>query len=391
MSAVLGTLRSIRPRRRATPTGGVRRAAALFLVEAPASRLVRRVGPTGRPTERVRVVLLSNPIAGRGRASAAVRSLRPLLEREGCRVVECEATAGGPSGLREALEGRRAGDRAGLLVVVGGDGTVQAAAGPAADLCVPLFHYPFGTENLFAREFGMRAEPASLLGAVRGGRVLRVDVARCNGRRFLLMCSVGLDANVVNRLARNRSGSISHLSYAEHIARELVFPSFGELTIEADGEAVVSGRPGMAVIANSRQYALRIDPARGASMTDGLLDVVYFPVSRRVGFLKWMALARLDLQRRAPGVVSVRARSVRVRAARPAAGRPFDGVFQMDGEAEPRSGRGSEPGPDAVLEFGVEPRALPVLLPAGVSLAETGRSDRAPDEPRTSRVDQVDV
>src|SRR5678815_1398252 len=93
---------------------------------------------------------------------------------------------------------------------------------------------------------------------------------------FVLMCSLGPDASVMRRLDEARRGPISHLSYIRPILAELRDPCLPRVTIEVDGKRVVDGQTGMVVIANSRQYAIRIDPAYKASMTDGLLDMVFF-------------------------------------------------------------------------------------------------------------------
>jgi len=58
------------------------------------------------------------------------------------------------------------------------------------------------------------------------------------------------------------------------------------LSIRADGRVLVAERAGMVVIANSRQYAGRLNPARGASMTDGVLDVLFLPIDSRVGLVR---------------------------------------------------------------------------------------------------------
>ena len=44
------------------------------------------------------------------------------------------------------------------VVVVGGDGTLQSMTSAARRAGTPLYHAPFGTENLFARELGMVGE-----------------------------------------------------------------------------------------------------------------------------------------------------------------------------------------------------------------------------------------
>jgi diacylglycerol kinase family enzyme len=291
------------------------------------------------------VVVVSNPIAGRGAAGRVAAEACAALERAGMAAVRVESGLGGRAAMENAI---RAVPGARAIVVCGGDGTVQAVAGVAHETGVPVYQVPMGTENLFAREFGMTRRLDRMVEAVRELRVVRVDLARCNGAWFLLMCSVGPDAAVVRRLAKARRGAITHWSYARHVAAEIVRPTVQRITVRVDGREVVGGRAGMAVVANSRQYALRLDPAYRASMRDGELDVVFLPARGRVGLVKWLMLSRMRAQSwGGRGLVRERGRCVEIENCGGGL------AFQMDGEA----GREAE----AVLRIEVVPGALGVV------------------------------
>ncbi|XHC26255.1 MAG: diacylglycerol/lipid kinase family protein [Phycisphaerales bacterium] len=228
----------------------------------------------------MKLVIVFNPISGRGEGPRLAQVLQRELgtRGDGHEVVLFEV---GPAAVRRdlvpVLEGQpepgansKRTHPADGLIVIGGDGTVHSCAKPAAVTSTPLYHFPTGTENLFAREFGMdrdlrtvRAAIDNLMQHELAGRPMpRIDLAECNGRSFLLMASVGVDANIVNRLCRKRTGRISHFSYAPHILAELIRPWSRPMTITVDGQTVVERRKGMAVVANSRQYAMRVDPAQ---------------------------------------------------------------------------------------------------------------------------------
>ncbi|WP_392508955.1 diacylglycerol/lipid kinase family protein [Naumannella halotolerans] len=67
-----------------------------------------------------------------------------------------------------------------VLVVAGGDGTVQLAAAAAMRADVPLAVLPAGTFNHFARDLGMF--PLSrAIAAIRAGALARVDLGEVNG------------------------------------------------------------------------------------------------------------------------------------------------------------------------------------------------------------------
>jgi diacylglycerol kinase family enzyme len=148
------------------------------------------------------------------------------------------------------------------------------------------------------------------------------------GRRdefpFLLMCGVGPDAGVIERLTALRKKAIGHMAYVEPVAREILSPRLPRLTVEVDGARVVDGRHGMLIVANCRQYGARLDPAERASMTDGKLDVVFMPCRTSLGAVWWCV--RLKMGLRGSGRGYWQGREVVVKAIGAA-------VYQLDGDA----------------------------------------------------------
>lgn len=297
----------------------------------------------------MRVVAIVNSRAGRGGALALAERLVRSLRGAGHEPLVLQAGAETDAVLAERLRG------AGALVVAGGDGTLHHAAEHAAACDVPVYHLPLGTENLFARQFGMDLDLERLTRALAQGRTTSIDLGRCNGRLFVLMCSVGPDASVVHRVARNRRKAIGHLAYVVPSLMEFAWPRLAPLTIRADGEEVVRARPGLAVIANSRQYALRLDPAPSASMTDGRLDLAFFPCDFSVQVLAWGLATRLRRQGSLRAFVARRAASFEIETAGPPA------PYQVDGESPESVGAAWATTPLCVR---VEPARLRVLLPA---------------------------
>lgn len=297
----------------------------------------------------MQVGVIYNPRAGRGRGESAALEVQQALLSAG-HTVHLERAGPAPDGQPRPP----APARPDLVVIVGGDGTLHYAIDGLVPRRAAIYHVPLGTENLFAREFGMQGEPARLLRAVSRWRLKDVDIGTCNGRRFALMASVGADAGVIRRLTAGRTGAIRHRHYLKPVLAELLSPTLPRLTIDVDGKSLVVGRLGLVVVANSRQYALRIDPARHADMADGLLEVVFLPASSSLGLLARLVGSRLGWA--GPGVVRVKGQKVRIRA---------EGLglcAQIDGEAGPASAAG---GLD--LEFGIEPLALRVLLDGDVN------------------------
>ena len=163
------------------------------------------------------VAILFNPISGAGRAQIVAQTIAHGLSRLGF-VTTLMPTQRGPSAqwLRPQLIMVGA-DAIDVLIVVGGDGAVRQAAFEAAHAKIPLWHAPGGTENLFAQSFGMTCDVDAIAHAMREQHTTTIDLASANDEPFVIMASIGLDAEVVHQLASARMGAISHLSYERPI------------------------------------------------------------------------------------------------------------------------------------------------------------------------------
>jgi len=293
----------------------------------------------------MRIMLLYNPIAGKARAARTAEGLRARLAEAGHAAALTPTEPDPPADwLVSSLESHD------LLLVIGGDGAARLAAGPASRTGTPLYCYPLGTENLFAREMGYDRSEARLLRSLERFEVRRVDQGTAGDRTFLLMASQGLDACMVRDLARARRGGISHLSYVAPLLRQLVGWRAPRLTILVDDQPVVREKRGFVVVGNSRHYAVRLDPAKRASMTDGRLDVVFFPCRSGATALAWWMACRFRWHIKGERVPYHRGSRVRVHAdpAHP---------YQLDGDDPGATSPASE------LSLGVRAGAVPVLVP----------------------------
>ena len=300
----------------------------------------------------MKVLLLFNPISGDGRAERAARELETVLTAAQHQVTR-QPTLLDP--VEDWLDALLPGHE--RVVILGGDGAMRMAAPALHHHDKPVFHYPLGTENLFSREFGMLAEPSCVLGALQQDSIRRVDIGIANGVTFLLMASIGFDAEVVHDLASHRSSSISRLAYLPPICRQAFRWKPPVLTVMLDDEKIVDGESGFLLIANSRQYGLRFDPAVRADMIDGTLDVVFFPASGMIELMRWVFRARTGGSHLGdPSLCYRNGTNLDIRAEE-----PFR--FQLDGDAPV-----GEPGGGSSLveslEISLVPGVLPVLLPA---------------------------
>jgi diacylglycerol kinase family enzyme len=95
-----------------------------------------------------------------------------------------------------------------VVVVLGGDGTLNEAANGLVGTECALGVLPGGSTNVFARTIGMTNDPIEATGELLGalgpgpGGIRSVSIGNVNGRHFLFHVGVGFDAAVVAQVER---------------------------------------------------------------------------------------------------------------------------------------------------------------------------------------------
>jgi len=255
----------------------------------------------------LRLSLIFNPAAGRGRARRHAAEAADLLRGLGAQV-DTAASASPDDLTRLAAEGSRGGyDR---VVVCGGDGTLHRAVRDF-DLRTPLALLPLGSGDDFAKVCGLPRKLREACEVAVGGTIREVDVARANGIRYMGVAGLGFDSEVAAFAGEVKflRGSLIYL-YA--ILR--VLPRFTPHRVRINGrEQTIM----FATVGNSRQYGggIRITPA--AEIDDGQLDTCIVHETSRFQLLKTLPLAYSGAHVKRPYVETGRGREFRFESERP--------------------------------------------------------------------------
>ena len=269
----------------------------------------------------MRVMVIYNPISGRGKSSKLALAIADLLLRLPSDVELVQTLPSPPEiWLKPKMQ-----CNPDAVVVVGGDGTLRQVASILVGTDIAVYHAACGTENLFANSMGMFSPPEVVIASIEDGKTKTIDTATANGEFMILMASVGFDAGVVMDLAKHRGTSITHLSYIAPILRQLFNWNPPKISIAVDGEELVTNKTGWAVIANSKAYARGLNPARDASVTDGKLDVVFLPLKGRYSVWKWIRLMKRGTHLHHPDAIYSRGKTISVQTIEPS-------PWQIDGD-----------------------------------------------------------
>jgi YegS/Rv2252/BmrU family lipid kinase len=246
-----------------------------------------------------------------------------------------------PALVREALA-----EGAELILIWGGDGSVQRAVDVVAGTGVDLAILPAGTANLLARNLGIPIDLRSAVDVGLHGQRRHLDVGVLKGERFAVMAGVGYDALVMREADNNLKKHLGQFAYVVSGTRATKMKS-RKVRITVDDRVWFEGRATCVLLGQMGSFAGGIRVFPNSRPDDGLLDVGVVTAETP---LQWArVLARLVVGRAAssPFTQMTQGRSIDIKLNRRMA-------YEIDGGARSSTKR---------LRAGIEPRALVVRVP----------------------------
>jgi YegS/Rv2252/BmrU family lipid kinase len=159
-----------------------------------------------------------------------------------------------------------------MIVVAGGDGTINSAAAGVMRSGRPMGLLPSGTANDLARTLGIPTELDAALKVIAEGNRRRIDIGSVNGELFFNVASIGLAAELALELTREMKRRFGKLGYAIAAMRVLGRARPFRARIVGGGRDLVSLTLQVAV-GNGRFYGGGNVVAQGAGIDDGHLDL----------------------------------------------------------------------------------------------------------------------
>jgi diacylglycerol kinase family enzyme/membrane-associated phospholipid phosphatase len=233
------------------------------------------------------VVLVVNPASGGGAGAAMAEQVRKQLPA--AEIVEL----GPDDDLEQAL--RAAADRADVLAIAGGDGSVSCAAAVAIDTGLPLAVFPGGTFNHFAKD--IRCDTAAkTIQSIKDGTVFRVDVVCFNDDQLIInTASIGAYPKFVRvreRLEHKIGKPLASLYAMVHTLRH-----DAPVRIEFDNRTMQTS---LFFLGNSTYLPSGFAPSRRTRIDDGLIDVRILETGKRLSRARILASLLLGRLERSP-------------------------------------------------------------------------------------------
>ena len=241
------------------------------------------------PRARKRILVVANPTAG-SRRSARLTSMIDRLKELGCTVSVYRTKAAGDA---ERFVRAADGARFDVIAAAGGDGTFNEVLNGLAAGDPPLAIMPLGTANVLAKEIGLSPSIDGIAETIVFGPKRPISIGEANGRRFAVMASVGLDADVVEKVDLDLKRYIGKWAYLYEALKQLARfpPSAYRLRLDK-GECKAQG----VIIANGRFYAGRYVVAPRAHLEKPSLEICRLTRRGRLAAPRYMvslALGRL--------------------------------------------------------------------------------------------------
>jgi diacylglycerol kinase family enzyme len=234
-----------------------------------------------------------------------------------------------------------------LLLLWGGDGTVQRSLDALAGSDVTVGVIPAGTANLLAGNLGIPTDlPAAVEIALEGRRRV-LDLGVINDERFAVMAGAGFDAIMMKGARGGLKDRFGRLAYVWTGTRATRTDPV-EMRIQVDGADWFKAKASCLLLGNIGTLTGGLTAFRDARPDDGLLEVGVVIAHGPAQWAKVLTHLLRGEPQRSKLVRTTRGRRVDAKFDRPI-------PYQLDGGARRDTRR---------LQAGVEPGAVTVAAPS---------------------------
>ena len=239
----------------------------------------------------IRAKLIFNP--GSGKAGESPQQLAAILtEMQNQQILpEVYVTCPDDSLERVVKHAIKSGIK--LIVVAGGDGTIDSIVGAMVGSDATLGIIPTGTRNNIAFNLGIPGDIPGSVALLRQGRRLKIDVGRVHTGRarcwFLEAATLGLLSDLYPLADDFQHGNLAQLG---GILSTFISATPSSLRINLDGQQHIETTTHMLVITNMAFLGPHFQISPDVSFKDGELDVFTFSDMSKLNMLTYAMLSR---------------------------------------------------------------------------------------------------
>lgn len=237
-----------------------------------------------------RARLIYNPTSGREEMKRRLADVLQRLDTAGIET-SCHATTGEGDATHAAADAVTRGYD--MIIAAGGDGTLNEVVNGMAgkENLPPLGIFPVGTTNDFARALGIPRYWEDYCDLVIRNVTRPIDVGQSNDRYFINIAGGGTLTELTYEVPSKLKTMIGQLAYYLKGIEKMVSLAPQELIINASGHTPIHDEFMVFLIANSNSVGGFEKLAPGASIDDGLFDVIALRKCNLAEFVRVVTLA----------------------------------------------------------------------------------------------------
>ena len=296
-------------------------------------------------------LLIFNPTAGRARrlGSGGLDRARKVLAGHGIdsELAPTDGPGSGPELARRAIRERRE-----MVIVCGGDGTLNEVVNGLAGSATPLALLPAGTANVFAKELGLPWNIERAASLIAGSKLRRIALGHVTaeelgegGRYFLSLAGAGPDGALVRGVKQTLKERMGTLAFWLEGFRQLGSYRFPRFRINVGGE-IAEGT--LLIAGRTKHYGGPIQITTRADLYGNDFELMLCTTGSRWKYLSYMPLLLTGGLRQVRHIRFLRATEMRCE---PIGAEPV--WVQVDGEPAGR----------LPADFRIVPDALTLAVP----------------------------
>lgn len=232
-----------------------------------------------------------------------------------------------------------------IVIIGGGDGTLNAAAAGLVETGLPLGILPLGTANDLARTLGIPTSIPQACDIIATGRNLPIDLGRVNDKYFFNVASFGLSTRITEKLTKDVKKRWGVFAYGVTALQVLLRTRPFRAELRLNGE-IIRVKTVQVSVGNGRFYGGGMAIAHDATINDQTLDLYSLEIDHWWQIIPILPAMARGRQATWPRVVAREAKEVEVFTRRPRS-------INTDGEITTQT----------PARFRVIPQAISVMVP----------------------------
>lgn len=299
--------------------------------------------------------IIFNPLAGGGhwRRHLHLDEARRVLSAAG---IEADLRPTSGPGEAGKIAARAVSEGSQMIIVCGGDGTLNEVANGMTGSQVPVALLPAGTANVLAKELGISWKIPKAAAMISDGIPVRIALGLMTPsddpalrRYFVCVAGAGADGALVHALDPAMKLKTGIASYWFEGFRQLLsykFPKFRIVAQHHSGDKTIEGT--LVVIGRTKHYGGPFRITTGADFFSDEFELAIFTTQNALRYLAYLPATWTGALRRLPDVHFVKTSSFQCQSLGPG---PV--YAQLDGE----------PSVPLPVDFTIVPDALTLVVP----------------------------